>query len=333
MQKLLTISVAAYKVERYLPETLDSFLIPSVREQLEVLIINDGSGEAISEIAREYEKKYPQIFRLIEKENGGHGSAVNRGIEEAQGKYFKTVDGDDRLEAEGFAALLDYLEEATEDLIVTDYYRFDDESGEWIDTIRHRFEGKRYGCSYAFDEICNQIYINMHAATFRTEILKKMGRLLDEHCFYVDAEYMLYPVPLIETAAFLKKPVYEYRLGIATQSMEIKNMQKNCSHHEKVLEHLLDFYGEECTALSPEKRRYVERGAARILVSQIKIYLSFEPAGQWKQKIKVLDKRLKKDFPEVYGAVENAAVKWLRKSRYHIYPLASRACRKAYRCE
>ena len=229
--------------------------------------------------------------------------------------------------------MLDYLEEATEDLIVTDYYRFDDESGEWIDTIRHRFEGKRYGCSYAFDEICNQIYINMHAATFRTEILKKMGRLLDEHCFYVDAEYMLYPVPLIETAAFLKKPVYEYRLGIATQSMEIKNMQKNCSHHEKVLEHLLDFYGEECTALSPEKRRYVERGAARILVSQIKIYLSFEPAGQWKQKIKVLDKRLKKDFPEVYGAVENAAVKWLRKSRYHIYPLASRACRKAYRCE
>ena len=118
MQKLLTISVAAYKVERYLPETLDSFLIPSVREQLEVLIINDGSGEAISEIAREYEKKYPQIFRLIEKENGGHGSTVNRGIEEAQGKYFKTVDGDDRLVGIiTFDDAMDVMEEeATEDI-------------------------------------------------------------------------------------------------------------------------------------------------------------------------------------------------------------------------
>lgn len=186
-------------------------------------------------------------------------------------------------------------------MIVTDYYRFDDESGEWLDTIRHRFEGKKYGYSYAFDEICNQIYINMHAATFRTEVLKKMRRRLDEHCFYVDAEYMLYPIPLIETVAFLKKPVYEYRLGIATQSMEIKNMQKNCSHHEKVLEHLLDFYGEECTLLSVEKRRYVERGVARILVSQMKIYLSFEPAEQWKQKIKRLDKRLKRIFRRSIG--------------------------------
>ena len=65
--KQLTISIAAYHVEKYLPETLDCFLIPEVKEQLEVLIINDGSGEGINEIAREYEKKCPEVFRLIDK--------------------------------------------------------------------------------------------------------------------------------------------------------------------------------------------------------------------------------------------------------------------------
>ena len=89
--KLLTVSIAAYHVEDYLRETLDSFLIPEVTDQLEVLIVNDGSGEGVNEIAREYQTNYPDVFRLIDKENGGHGSTVNRGIEEAAGKYFKTV--------------------------------------------------------------------------------------------------------------------------------------------------------------------------------------------------------------------------------------------------
>ena len=103
--KLLTVSIAAYHVEDYLRETLDSFLIPEVTDQLEVLIVNDGSGEGVNEIAREYQTNYPDVFRLIDKENGGHGSTVNRGIEEAAGKYFKTVDGDDYVSAEGLKAI------------------------------------------------------------------------------------------------------------------------------------------------------------------------------------------------------------------------------------
>ena len=70
--KLLTVSIAAYHVEDYLRETLDSFLIPEVTDQLEVLIVNDGSGEGVNEIAREYQTNYPDVFRLIDKENGGH---------------------------------------------------------------------------------------------------------------------------------------------------------------------------------------------------------------------------------------------------------------------
>lgn len=331
--KQLTISIAAYHVEQYLPETLESFLIPEVENQLEVLIINDGSGDEVSAIARRYEEKYPQIFRLIEKENGGHGSTVNRGIEEAAGRYFKTVDGDDRVEAAGFAQLLAYLEAAKEDLVVTDYVCFDDKSGEIISTKEHRFPNKEYRRTYAFDEVSDKVYINMHAATFRTELLKNMGKRLDEHCFYVDAEYMLYPVPFVKTVAFLEKPVYEYRLGMTTQSMDIYNMQRNCAHHEMVLTHLLEYYKETEEQISPEKRAYLAKGVARILTSQYKIYLSHPPSAEYKERICAWDRRVRKDYPAVYRSVVNPAVKLLRMSRYLLYPLASRMCRRAYRCD
>ncbi len=172
----------------------------------------------------------------------------------------------------------------------------------------------------------------MHAATFRTSILKNMGRKLDEHCFYVDAEYILYPVPWIQTIVFLEEPVYMYRLGMTTQSMDIRNMQKNCSHHEKVLSHLLDFYRECQHDISPARQAYIAGGIARILVSQIKIYLSFPPGADYKEKIRSLDQKIKKEYPEVYHSVTNRAVKMLRFSRYHLYQTASAACRNAYRC-
>lgn len=331
--KQLTISIAAYHVEKYLEETLDSFLIPEVEDQLEVLIINDGSGEEISTIARRYEEKYPHIFRLIDKENGGHGSTVNRGIEEATGRYFKTVDGDDRVERDGFAKLLAYLATATEDLVVTDYNRFWDKNGEVFEVMQHEFAGKECQKTYLFDDVSEHIYINMHAAAFRTELLKQMERRLDEHCFYVDAEYVLYPIPMVETVAFLQDPVYEYRLGMTTQSMDIHNMQRNCAHHEMVLTHLLDFYRETKGKISPEKRDYIAKGVAKILTSQYKIYLSYPPSPEYKNLIRSWESRIKAEYPVIYKSVTNSSVKLLRLSGYLLYPLASRMCRRAYQCE
>lgn len=333
MSKVLTVSIAAYHVEKYLAECLDSFVIPEVAEHLEVLIINDGSGEGVNAIAREYETKYPSVFHLIDKENGGHGSTVNRGIEEASGKYFKTVDGDDWVQREGLLELVQYLRQTDADVVVTDYQCFDDASGQVMDENRNEFTGKMYRRNYNWEDISDLIYINMHAATFRTSLLKKMKWRLDEHCFYVDAEYILYPVPFLQTVVFLEKPVYMYRQGMTTQSMDIRNMQKNCGHHERVLKHLLAFFDECQAELSPAKRRYIAKGIARILTSQIKIYLSFPADPERKRQISELDTRIKKEYPEVYHSVTNRAVKMLRCSKYHLYKMASAACRRSYHCE
>lgn len=329
--KLLTVSVAAYHVEEYLAECLDSFADPDLADSLEVLVINDGAGEGISAIARRYESDYPDIFRLIDKENGGHGSTVNRGIREAAGTYFKTVDGDDKVYPDGLRMLVEYLRTAEDDLVVTDFEHFDDVTGRTMQEMKIDFAGKEYLRQYSFDEISGKVYVNMHAATFRTDILRHMGRQLDEHCFYVDAEYMLYPVPLVETVVFLETPVYRYRLGREEQSMDIHNMQRNQSHHEKVLAHLLDFYAGKMQELSDAKRDYLAKGVAKIAVSQIKIYLSYPPKRQWKEKIREMEECLKNDYPAVYHSVANRAVRVLRHSGYHLYFFVSMICRKAYR--
>ena len=91
MEKILTITVPSYNVETFLNQTLNSFVDDEILGDIEVLIVDDGSKDHTAEIGKEYEEKYPQSFRVISKENGGHGSTINRGITEAKGRYFKAV--------------------------------------------------------------------------------------------------------------------------------------------------------------------------------------------------------------------------------------------------
>ena len=76
-QKILTVSIAAYNVSNYLDEALKPFVESAYRDNLEVLIIDDGSKDNTAEIARSYQEKYPDIFKLVSKENGGWGSTLN----------------------------------------------------------------------------------------------------------------------------------------------------------------------------------------------------------------------------------------------------------------
>ena len=93
--KVLSVVVPMYNVEAYISQCLDSFAVPEVLGQVEILVIDDGGTDGSAAIAQTYEEKYPGSYRVIHKENGGHGSTINKGIETASGKYFRVVDGDD----------------------------------------------------------------------------------------------------------------------------------------------------------------------------------------------------------------------------------------------
>ena len=326
MEKILTISIAAYNAELDIKRCLDSFISTNVLEELELIVVNDGSKDNTLNVAKQYEKKYPGIIKVIDKKNGGHGSTINASIKEATGKYFKVVDGDDWVAKEAFVKLVKTLKKTDADLILSNYHWVDYKTGDTKAEVDELCPQIQYEKIYLAGEVLNKTFLKMHAMTYRTSILQNMGIRLDENCFYVDTEYIIYPIPFIKTVLFLKEFVYQYRVGMPTQSMSIDNMKKRCSQHEMVLDHLIKYYhdNENCTC-----SKAMVTVISRMVTSQYKIYLSFKE--NHKSDLIEMEENLKQDMPLIYNGIQHKAVSILRKTNYYIYPVISWMVRKYLR--
>ena len=348
-KKILSVVVPAYNAEPYIKKNLDTLCCPEPAKDLEILVIDDGSSDRTGEIAEMYIRKYPETIRVFHKENGGHGSGINWGIEHARGLYFKVVDADDWVEPGEFAKLLEILREQLHE-------RMPDMEGQPADIVysgflwavcdgkhpgrfrwkcpeQEPFKGVKYGKCYHFDEVADRIYIRMHNMTIRTAILKEKKIHLDEHCFYVDAEYITYPIPWVRTICFADANVYRYRIGRGGQSMEIHQMQKNEKDYDKVASSLLRFYrklGNEIPC-RPAGKNYICGILSRYVAGKTKIILSYPASGEKKIQLERLNRRLKGYYPEIYNANRNLAVKILRGSRYLAYIPANMLVRIKYR--
>ena len=154
----------------------------------------------------------------------------------------------------------------------------------------------------------------------RTEMIKGKIPPLDEHCFYVDMEYVLFPVPLMQTVTCIDAFVYMYRVGLAGQSMNVKSMQKNETKYDRVLKRLLSFYEEQQEKKIPDYAMvYLENTIARMTASRFKIFLSFPYSREIQKKMRGFDEELQKKYPKIYGALRNRAVLFLRKTNYRAY--------------
>lgn len=129
MEKVLTIVIPTYNMEKYLDKCLNSLIIPEYMDEIEVLIVNDGSKDSSLDIARKYETQYPQTFVVVDKENGNYGSCVNRGLKEANGKYFKVLDADDTFMTNNFFEFVKFLKSVDVDLVMSDILIKDQEQG------------------------------------------------------------------------------------------------------------------------------------------------------------------------------------------------------------
>ena len=322
MGKILSITIPSYNVEKYIDKCVQSMLVDSILDDIEILIVNDGSKDSTPEIARGYVEKYPQTVRLIDKENGGHGSTINAGIREANGKYFKVVDGDDWLNTENLEHFIALLKEHEEDVIASNYLCIRDESYDIIAEKRVSSDATLYGTVCDMDKGEVKEVIKMHGLTIRTSILKENNIVIDEKCFYVDAEYIAYPMPFVSSVYYDDEFIYMYRLGRNGQSMDIRSMQRNREMHRKVLNSMLAFY-DKLPAVTDEKRAYIEKVIGQMVENQFQIYISMGTDKEIQKEIATWDKALLKSHPSVANATNKKSIMLLRKTNYSILPIGS----------
>lgn len=323
-EKLLSVVVPTYNARAYLRDNCESFCIPEILPYIEVLIINDGSTDDSLRIAEEYQRKFPESFKVYSKENGGHGSGINYGIKYARGKYFKVIDADDWVDRKGFINLVKELGAGDADIVYSGFlWAFDNGSGDITSfalkaEIKKAFEGVEYHRSYVFDEIADKLYIKMHNMTIKTGILQKNNILIDEKMYYVDSEYILYPIPYVKTVSFIEDFVYYYRIGTKGQSVDIKKMQSNELQYDKMLSSLFSFYErlEKEIHCSPEKKSYIARIIARIIAGKAKILLSYPLSHGKKKELIAFEQNLKQKHPDIYDRNINKAIKLLRMTNY-----------------
>ena len=224
---LLTVIVPAYNSEDYLDRSLTTLV--GYGDELEAIIVNDGSKDRTAQIADEWAARYPSV-KVIHQENKGHGGAVNAGLAAATGTHVRVVDSDDWLDRRATNAVLDLLREEREagrdlDLLVTNYV-YDKQGKAHKAVIRYRNvlpRGRTFGwadlrrCRY--DQ-----YLMMHALTMRTEVVRASGLFMPEHTFYVDYLYSFVPLPSVSTIRYLDVDLYHYFIGRDDQSVNEKVM-------------------------------------------------------------------------------------------------------------
>lgn len=312
MEKILSVSVAAYNVESTLKETLDPFIQSGVLDMLDIMIVDDGSKDKTAEIAKAYEDKYPESIRLISKKNGGWGSTVNTGINNAKGKYFKQVDGDDYFDPSNLPEYIATLTKTDADAIISPYITYDDQTKAIITT-----ENCNPGCPVK--ETLRIADIDafspfMHSFAIKVELLKKGNVLITEHCFYTDTEFVLKSINQVETVMFYDKPIYCYRRASSGQSMSLDGLEKHYMDQYKVIEVSLDYM--KANVKRPEIKKIYDKLLFGTCFWQYLIMMYIPVTPQHKKDLIKYDKMLKVKAPEYYKQISFNELKALRKLHF-----------------
>lgn len=321
MGKLLTISVAAYNVEKYLVNTLESFNDPRYREDIEVLIIDDGSKDGTKDIALKYQELAPETFHYVAKENGGHGSTINKSIELASGKYFRVVDGDDWVDRDNFAAYIEFLKTAKADLVTSAYHEYNEKTGKTMAIHYIKYLEQRK--IYTWAEVGTVPGIWLPTLTIRTDLLQQNHVHILEHCYYVDLVYVIWCIYLAGSVQYLNLPVYIYRVNTGSQSVSKKSRLKNISMLETVAFKLAELYQKfsQKESLEESHKSTMFVPTLRAISSLTRTYLLMD-SHQSKQRIIQFDHALATTANETYVQLQASTFyKVLRWKNYVLIPV------------
>ena len=258
--KLLSFAVPCYNSAAYMGKCVESLLKGG--EDVEIIIVNDGSSDDTARIADEYAAKYPFIVKAVHKENGGHGSAVNAGIVNATGLFFKVVDSDDWVKEEAYMQILDTLRslaggEKVLDMLISNFvYEKVGENRHKVMRYKHALPQNQMFTWNEVRHFHKGQYILMHSVIFRTKLLKECGLKLPEHTFYVDNLYVFEPLPFVHNMYYLDVNFYRYYIGRSDQSVNEDIMIGRIDQQIKVNKLMIDYLSDKKSQIAGNKKLY-----------------------------------------------------------------------------
>lgn len=261
IMKLLSIAVPCYNSQDYMEKCVESLVVGG--DEVEILVVNDGSSDNTAAIADQLQERYPGIVKAIHQPNKGHGGAVNTGLENATGMYFKVVDSDDKVKASAFRTILDKLREYKDaeekiDLLISNFVY--DKEGQAHKKVMQYRSALPVNRMFTWDETKHfkkGQYILMHSVIYRTELLRECGLRLPEHCFYVDNIYVFQPMPGVKNMYYLDVNFYYYFIGRDDQSVNQEVMIRRLDQQAKVNRIMYDYFSDSVRDGRIEKKSHL----------------------------------------------------------------------------
>lgn len=309
--KLISFTVPCYNSQVYMKKCIDSLLTGG--RDVEIIIVNDGSKDGTLKLANEYKENYPDTVKVIDKENGGHGSGVNAGLKAAEGLYFKVVDSDDWLDTDALNELLGVIklhlsEGRLPDLYVTNfiYDRVYDGTKHVSSYEKKMPQGKIFGWDGVKKFRFSHMML-MHALLYKRENLLKSGTRLPEHTFYVDNIFAYKPLPFMQTVYYLNVDLYHYFIGRADQSVNRKNIIARYEQQLLVMREMTDAYSwDEIKKMPKGLKNYMWHSLEVIMMTTL-FFTCAEYSKNRKENLKALWRHIKERDKKLYKKLRHGS--------------------------
>jgi glycosyltransferase involved in cell wall biosynthesis len=310
MEKTISIIIPTYNVEKYLSRCLVSVLNHKWDKDIEVIIVNDGSTDGSLDIALEYQKEYPLVLTIIDKKNGNYGSTINVALPIAKGKYIKILDADDWFGSEEFGYFIEQLKNIDSDLIITDY------TINYISGKKKKIYHKvniEYDTNYDFSIMLHSsklLNLQMHAVSYRTELLRSINYKQTEDISYTDLEWVFYPMFFIKTIKIINIDLYQYFVGREGQTVNLLVTLKNIRHYFIIVDRMCSYYScFELEKLSKNRNKFVLNKINILFGSIYRLSLIYQDKKDFDANLlQEFEKGIKKKSKIIYDNAEKIII-------------------------
>ncbi len=302
--KLISFAVPCYNSAAYMSRCVDSLLKGG--DNVEIILVNDGSTDDTGKIADAYKAQYPDIIKVIHKENGGHGSGIMAGLANAEGLYYKVVDSDDWADENALLKILDLIKSFVEndnpvDLIIGNYVY--EHEGTKNHTVHYH---GIYPIGKVFEwKDCKRFdftrYLIMHSSFYRTELVRESKLEIPLHTFYVDNVFLYTPLPYVRTLYYTDLDFYRYYIGREDQSVNEAVMIKRVDQQIRVSKIILEKHDLRPIKQQTPKLYKQMYSYASVMVLITVLFLTLDGSPEALKKLKDYWKYIKQEHPHLYG--------------------------------